>query len=102
MARRVAFIRVAHASRVLATASSPSRTFVSAKVHGKVRFCETQKPTRETRALPETAAVASFSGNADQRITRGKDFPDDRTAWCLALGEQAQHGVEPSGRHRKQ
>src|SRR5439155_2540536 len=38
---------VAHASRVLAIASSRSRTFA-----GKDCFAETPKPTRETRALP--------------------------------------------------
>jgi len=52
--------RVARASRLLAMASSPSRTFCGAlivstiSVFSKDCFGETPKPTRETRALPGT------------------------------------------------
>ncbi len=54
--RLAASIWVARASRVLAMASSPARTFRRETFPGeKVRFGETPKPARETRALPGTA-----------------------------------------------
>ena len=56
---RLKYIRVAHASRVLAIASSRSRTFA-----GKDCFGETPKPTRETRALPGTDFVDKLPTNA--------------------------------------
>jgi type II secretory pathway pseudopilin PulG len=58
--------RVAHASRVWAMASSPSRTFqgagfVSWDVEIQDCFGETPKPTRETRALPGRASRNAFT-----------------------------------------
>jgi len=58
--------RVAHASRVLAMASSPSRTFplippfVPLMGFTKACFGGTPKPARETRALPRRINHASF------------------------------------------
>jgi prepilin-type N-terminal cleavage/methylation domain-containing protein len=56
----------AHASRVWAMASSPSRTFLYAIFvrHDIVledRFGETPKPARETRALPRPAKLHAFT-----------------------------------------
>src|SRR6202023_3996571 len=48
---RLWHFRVAHACRVLAKASSPSRTFIRFATTGKDCFGETPKSARETRAL---------------------------------------------------
>jgi prepilin-type N-terminal cleavage/methylation domain-containing protein len=57
---------VAHASRVWAMASSPSRTFLGATfvrrdIVLQDRFGETPKPARETRALPRPVESRAFT-----------------------------------------
>ena len=52
---------VEHASRVLAMASSPLRTFIVLAITGKDCFGGTPKPARETRALTDTCRSARRS-----------------------------------------
>jgi prepilin-type N-terminal cleavage/methylation domain-containing protein len=57
----IACVWGAHACRVLATASSQSRTFSSSETQIEVRFRRMRKPARGTRALPGEFRRCAFT-----------------------------------------